>query len=82
MTLQLQTGDQPIRIEIRDGTIHTRLGPAENPDATLAGPPNPLMGLLLGLLELADAKTSGVTYEGDPTILDRLGANITPAAPS
>jgi DNA-binding HxlR family transcriptional regulator len=80
VTIELQTGDQPITIELHDGAIHTRLGPADNADATLAGSPNPIMGLLLGLLELADAKGSGITYQGDPAILDRIGANITPAA--
>jgi DNA-binding HxlR family transcriptional regulator len=80
VTLELQTGDQAIVIETRDGAIHTHLGPAENPDATLAGPPNPVMGLLLGLLELAGAKARGVTYQGDLAILDRMVAHITPAA--
>ena len=74
LTVQLQTGDQPIVLEARDGTIHTRLGSADDPDATLTGPPNPLMGLLLGLLQPADAEASGVDYQGDPTILDRIGS--------
>src|SRR6516162_9247302 len=34
LTLALQTGDQPIAIEARDGALHTRLGPADNADAT------------------------------------------------
>jgi hypothetical protein len=38
------------------------------------------MGLLLGLVELADAEASGVTYQGDPAILDRIGASLTPGA--
>jgi DNA-binding HxlR family transcriptional regulator len=80
VTVELDTGDQPIVVELHDGTIHTRLGTADRPDAMLAGPPKPIMGLLLGLLELADAKASGVNYQGDPTILDRIGAQITPAA--
>jgi DNA-binding HxlR family transcriptional regulator len=75
VTLELQTGDQPITIELRDGTIRTRLGPAENPDATLTGPANPVMGLLLGLLPLAEARPLGITYEGDPAILDRIGSD-------
>jgi DNA-binding HxlR family transcriptional regulator len=79
VTLGLQTGDQPITVEIGDGLIRTRLGRGESADATLAGPPNPIMGLLLGLLELADAKARGVTFQGDPAILDRIGANLTPA---
>ncbi len=83
VTLGLQTGDEPITIEIRGGLVRTRLGQGESTDATFAGPPNPIMGLLLGLLELADAEARGVTFQGDPAILDRIGGNITPApAPS
>jgi DNA-binding HxlR family transcriptional regulator len=80
-TVELRTGDQPIVIEARDGTIHARLGSADSADATLTGPPKQIMGLLLGLLEPADAKASGVDYQGDPTILDRIGAQTTPTAP-
>lgn len=80
MTVELQTGDQPIVIETRDGATHTRLGPAENPDATLSGAPKPVLGLLLGLFELADAKANGVDYQGDPAILDRIGAQTAPSA--
>jgi DNA-binding HxlR family transcriptional regulator len=80
VTVELQTGDQPIVLHAQDGTIHTRLGAAENPDATLAGPPMPIMGLLLGVLDLAEAKARGVSFEGRPAILARIGAHITPAA--
>jgi DNA-binding HxlR family transcriptional regulator len=80
VTVELQTGDRPIVIETRDGAIHTSLGPAEDPDATLTGEPKPILGLLLGLLELADAKANGVDYQGDPAILDRIGAQTAPSA--
>jgi DNA-binding HxlR family transcriptional regulator len=80
VTLELQTGDQPITVEFRDGLIRTRLGDGERADATVAGPPKAIMGLLLGLLDIADAETRGVTFQGDPAILDRIGANIAPAA--
>jgi hypothetical protein len=82
-TLELQTGDQPITIKLRGGAIQTHLGAADNPDATLAGSPRPIMGLLLGLLKLADAKTLGISYQGDEALLDRIGAetNLT-ASPS
>jgi DNA-binding HxlR family transcriptional regulator len=79
VTVELRTGDQPIVIETRDGAIHTRLGPADSADATLTGPPKPIMGLMLGLLQPADAKANGIDYQGDPTILDRIGAQTTPA---
>ena len=81
VTVELDTGDQPIVIETRGGMIHTRLGPADSPDATLTGPPTPIMGLLLGLLQPADAKASGVDYQGDPGILDRIGGQMTLTAP-
>jgi DNA-binding HxlR family transcriptional regulator len=80
-TLELQTGDSPIVIEARDGELRSRLGPADNPDATLTGPPTPILGLLLGLHELADAEAHGVTYQGDPGLLDRIGADAVATAP-
>jgi hypothetical protein len=80
VTLELQTGDQPIAITTLDGAIHARLGRADNPDATLAGPPKPILGLLLGLLELRDAKAGGIEFQGDPAVLDRIGALMDPTA--
>src|SRR5690242_9001651 len=56
LTVELQTGDQPIVLEARDGAIRTRLGSADSPDATLTGAARPIMGLLLGLIDLADAE--------------------------
>jgi DNA-binding HxlR family transcriptional regulator len=75
VTLELQTGDQPIVIEARDGAIHINLGPVESPDATLTGPPKPILGLLLGLLELPDALALGADFGGDPAVLKRIGAD-------
>ena len=75
VTIELRTGDQPIVIETHDGAVHTRLGPADSPDATLSGPPRPILGLLLGLLELTDAEASGISYQGDLSVLGRIGAH-------
>jgi DNA-binding HxlR family transcriptional regulator len=79
LTLELQTGDQPIVVQARDGAIRTRLGSADSPDATLTGSARPIMGLLLGLIELADAEGSGITYRGDPAVLERVRAGSTSA---
>src|SRR5947209_8012975 len=81
VTIELRTGDRPIVIETRGGTIHTRLGPADDPDARLDGPPRLIMGLFLGLLGLGDATANGVSYQGDAGLLQRIGAEFTPAAP-
>jgi DNA-binding HxlR family transcriptional regulator len=77
VTLELQTGDQPIVIEVRDGVIHSRTGPVENPDATLTGPPRPILGLLRGRLDLAGAEVDGVSFAGDSAILERIGPDTT-----
>jgi DNA-binding HxlR family transcriptional regulator len=76
-TLELQIGDRPIVLALRDGAIDTNLGPVESPDATLAGPPRMVLGLLLGLLDLVDAEAAGVSYRGDRAILARVGARPT-----
>jgi DNA-binding HxlR family transcriptional regulator len=73
LTLELDTGDQPISIEARAGTIATRLGSGSRPDATLSGPPTPILGLLLGLVDIDSAKAAGVDLEGDATVLARVG---------
>lgn len=78
VTIELRIGDQPIVIETRDGAIHTRLGPPENPDLTLTGDPKPVLGLLLGMIEPDDAKHAGITYEGDPQTIERIRGLTTP----
>jgi DNA-binding HxlR family transcriptional regulator len=84
VTVELQTGEQPIVLETRDGKVVTRLGPAGDAgaDATITGEPRPVMGLLLGLLTVRDAEAIGISYVGDPAILERIGADSALVAPA
>jgi DNA-binding HxlR family transcriptional regulator len=82
VALQLLTGDQPIAVEARDGAVASRVATLADPDATLSGPPTPILGLLLGLLRLPDAKARGVTLDGDRKVLERFGATVAIAAPA
>ena len=75
ITVQIVTGDQPIVIEIGGGAVHSRLGRVDDADVTLTGPPRPILGFLIGLLSLPEAEASGVEYEGDPAVMDRVGAD-------
>jgi DNA-binding HxlR family transcriptional regulator len=85
MTVLVDTGDEPILIEARDGGIGTRAGGAvdrdASADATLRGEPRPVLGLLLGILDLKGAKALGVSYRGDPAVLDRLRRDAAGFAP-
>lgn len=82
VTIELQTGDRPIVLETGDGAIHARLGPAADADAILTGEPRPILGLLLGFSDLAAARASGVECQGDPIVLDRIGAETRSAGPA
>ena len=70
--IELRTGDQPIVIQTSDGAIRATVGAASDPAATLTGEPRPIMGLLLGLLELEAAQAASVRFDGDPKALDRI----------
>jgi DNA-binding HxlR family transcriptional regulator len=78
--IELRTGDQPITIKTADGAVHTRLAPAAEPALTLTGEPRPVMGLVLGRLDLEAAQAAGVTYAGDPGALDRIRGDRPPVA--
>ena len=72
VTIELRTGDRPIVVETADGAVRARVGPAANPDLTLTGEARPVLGTVLGLIPLATARDQGLSYEGDPEILDRI----------
>ena len=72
VAIELRTGDHPMTIETADGEVRTRAGAADEPDLVLTGEPQPILGLLSGYLEPAEARDRGVQVEGDLDILDRL----------
>lgn len=78
VSIELRTGDEPMILETIDGTVRTRLGSLPHPDAVLAGIPYLVIGVLSGRLDLAEARTAGLRYEGDIAILRR----VLPKAPS
>lgn len=71
ITLEVRAGDEPLVIETVDGTVRTRVGSASSPDAVLTGPPELVVGVLTGRIDVADA-SAGLKYEGDPKVLRRL----------
>jgi DNA-binding HxlR family transcriptional regulator len=76
VTIGLDIGDEPIVLETRDGAVRTRLGRTDAADAVLTGEPTPILGLLLGMIEPADAEARGVSCQGDPAIVERIRGTV------
>jgi hypothetical protein len=72
VTIEVQTGAEPMLIETVDGGARTYPGEATDPDAVLRGTPQLVTGVLSGRLELAAAERRGLRYEGDPAVLARV----------
>jgi hypothetical protein len=68
----VRSGGESIVIETADGTVRTRPGTADHPDAVMTGTPQLIVDTLFGRTRLADAKAAGLKYVGDPAILRRL----------
>jgi DNA-binding HxlR family transcriptional regulator len=74
VTLELRAGDEPVTLEVGGGEVRAKPGPAEKPQAVLTGPPQLIIGLLMGRIDLAHARATGLQYEGDPAVLRRVQA--------
>ena len=72
VTVQVRSGDQSAVLETADGAVRVRPGVAEAPDASIDGPPKPVVGLLVGALDVDEARERGVRLEGDAAVLARL----------
>ncbi len=71
--IELLCGDQPPMTLISSGgRVHLAPGRATAPDITLAGPTEPVVGLLLGRISKATATARGVTTVGDTRRLKGL----------
>ena len=71
-TIEVRAGDEPFTIEV-DGTIRAQPGAARRPGAVVAGSRLGIVGWLSGRLSLADAQAQGLTIEGDPKLVRRVG---------
>jgi DNA-binding HxlR family transcriptional regulator len=79
VTLELRLGDEPVVVTARNGQMEVTLSAASDPDAILAGPARPIMGLLLGYLDRGTAEAMGVTVAGDAEVIGRFAADAVAA---
>ncbi len=78
VTLVLRSGGEALTFETSGGAVRSRPGDADAPDLVLAGPPQLVVGVLVGNLSLAEARARGLDVDGDLAVLSRLR----PAAPA
>jgi hypothetical protein len=56
---------EPVTIETAgDGSVTARVGSVEGPDARLEGPPQVILGLLVGKIGIAEARKNGSQVSG------------------
>jgi DNA-binding HxlR family transcriptional regulator len=72
VTIEVRTGDEPAVIEVAGGEVSTHVGTAPAPDVVLEGEAPVVLGVLSGMLELADARDLGLRSEGSVAVLKRL----------
>lgn len=72
VTIEVDTGDEPFVISVRDGTVRAHPGRAETPHATLSGPPNSVLGFVFGFTDREGLPVAGVTLAGDPQAIERI----------
>jgi DNA-binding HxlR family transcriptional regulator len=69
---ELRTEGEPVTMESAGGRVSFRAGPAEAPDLVLSGPPDAVIGVLVGRLTGKAAAGLGVKVLGDLRSLARL----------
>jgi len=80
ITIQVNTGDEPMLIETIGGAVRARPGHDEHADAVLSGPPRPVIALITGRIGLAEAKAAGVGYTGNLDALRRIQPGVAATA--
>jgi DNA-binding HxlR family transcriptional regulator len=74
VAIELRTGDEPLRIEIGDGSVRARAGVGSRAaELVIAGPPKAVLGVMSGALPTAAAVERGVEISGDRSVLTRVG---------
>jgi DNA-binding HxlR family transcriptional regulator len=72
VTIVVRTGEQPVLVQAIDGDVRVRPGTVSDPDATVSGAPQIVVGLFSGEFDLATARARGLEFEGDREALRRV----------
>ena len=70
--VEVRTADEVLTVTSAAGSVEVRTGPAPSPDVVVTGPPELIVGLMLGALDKDAAMSQGVSILGDFTEVERL----------
>lgn len=72
LIVEIRTGDEPMSLVSSGGRVRMVHGRMDEPDLVLAGPPDGIIGVIVGVITPADAAARGVSMTGDARKLARL----------
>jgi DNA-binding HxlR family transcriptional regulator len=72
LTIGIHAGEEDLVVELGDGRVQSRAWADETADVTLTGSPRLVSGVLIGLVDLDDARKRGLKVEGDVRALRRI----------
>jgi hypothetical protein len=70
--LRVSRHEPPMLLETFKGGVRVRPADGDQADAVIAGPPDAIIGLLVGRMNLAAAQARRLRFDGDPSILKRF----------
>jgi DNA-binding HxlR family transcriptional regulator len=71
--IEVRDQDERVTLEAANGNVTARIGPADKPDAVIIGPTPLAWQVLLGKIDVAQARKAGLEVEGKPAVLKRFG---------
>jgi DNA-binding HxlR family transcriptional regulator len=75
--IQLELDGEPVVLRaVGDGSVNANPGRVPAADATLAGAPDLVMGVLAGRLTLEQARSQGLRFSGKAAAVDRVRAPV------
>ncbi len=78
VTIRISAGDDPMLITTDKSAVNVRPGDADKPDLSLFGSPRLILAVLLGRMTTTAARSSGLLFDGDETVIDRLRPEVPP----
>jgi len=72
ISIEVRCGEAPMVIETAHGTVRVHEGSAKNPDLTLTGSPDVVVGVLTGKIAVAEARRAGLQHAGNLKVLNRV----------